>query len=1333
MGALIRAMDWSKTPIGPMERWSQTLRAMLSFLLVNRFPLLLWWGPEFCQLYNDAYRPVLGAKHPKSMGQPARECWPEIWHIIGPLIETPFNGGPATWMEDLPLVLNRYGFAEETHFTVAYSPVPDEAAPHGIGGVLATVHEITEKVIGERRIVMLRDLGAPGAPARSAEEACAISMGALANHAEDVPFALLYLIDADGRKASLAGTVGIEPGKKASPLAVSLDARATDTPWPLVEALQREKVVVVEDLAGRFPSVPPGPWSDPPHSAVIVPVHSNKTHQLAALLVAGISPRLRLDDNYIGFFELLAAQVATTIANTRAYEEERKRAEALAAIDRAKTAFFSNVSHEFRTPLTLMLAPLEDLLGESAKEGGKNRALLEVAHRNGLRLLRLVNTLLDFSRIEAGRVEASYEPTDLAALTAELVSNFRSACEKAGLHLTVDCPPLAELVYVDRDMWEKIVLNLVSNAFKYTLAGGIEVRLCVAGGAAVLSVVDTGCGIPEDEIPRLFERFHRVEGASGRTHEGTGIGLALVQELVKLHGGTVQVESAYGSGSRFTVSIPLGKAHLPADRIRSERTRSSTALGPRSFVEEALRWLPDAPVSAIEEAEFDPALLGGQPGERPANSERAVILVADDNADMREYVRRLLSARYDVEAVTNGLAALTVLRQGRRPDLLLSDVMMPQLDGLGLLRVVRADPALADLPVILLSARAGEEASIVGLETGADDYLVKPFSARELLARVAANIKLSQLRREFERRTAFDLRSMTCLHELGNLCAQREIDFNECLNEILDAAIALTGADKGNIQLFDPKSESLTIAAQRGFEKPFLDFFADVRVGEAAACGAAMAAASRILVEDVVESAIFAGQDLLDVLLQAGVRAVQSTPLTSSSGSVVGVISTHFSRPHRPSEQELRFMDLLARQAADFLERKQADAALHELNDTLERKIEERTRALESEMAERQRIEAALQQAQRLEVIGQVTGGVAHDFNNLLMIVGGNLELLKHRRGDAQKVIARIEQAVARGENLVRQLLSFSRRQSLRPEVLDLSSWTPKLIELLRSSLRGDIDIAAEVADDIWPVEADPGELELALLNIAVNARDAMPRGGRITVGIRNIRMDGQSTDGLSGDFVRIAVSDTGVGIPAHLLHKVFDPFFTTKEVGKGTGLGLSQVHGFAKQAGGTALIESRVGKGTTVALFLPRARTSLLPSELETVVQFADRASGSILLVEDNDDVAEATAEMLAGLGYGVVRVSSAGQALNYLEGGGNPDLLLSDIVMPGGTNGVDLARIVRKRYPKLPILLSTGYSAAAREASKERLTILPKPYRLATLERFIRATLEREQHDQV
>jgi signal transduction histidine kinase len=537
MAALIREIDWSKTPIGPIETWSQALRMMVSFLLANRFPLLLWWGPDYVQIYNDAYRPVPGTKHPRSMGQRARECWPEIWHTIAPLIDTPFTGGAATWIEDLPLEVNRHGFVEETHFTVAYSPVPDETAPRGIGGVLATVHEITEKVIGERRVVILRDLAARAADAKTAEEACSIAARVLSNHPKDVPFALLYLIDGEHREARLAGATGVPFGDPASPLAVALGASGTPAAWPLAEARARQEIVTVDDLSSRFGRVPPGPWSDPPHAAVVIPVRLSKAQELSGLIVAGVSPRLRLDDHYRSFFELVAGQIATSIANARAYEEERKRAEALAELDRAKTAFFSNISHELRTPLTLMLGPLEEMLASPPDALPQRREGLTLAHRNGLRLLRLVNTLLDFSRVEAGRIQAVYQPTDLASLTGELASSFRSACETAGLALTIAAEPLPQPVFVDREMWEKIVLNLISNAYKFTFAGRIEVTLRAEGDHAALRVADTGTGIAQAELPFIFERFHRVEGARGRTHEGTGIGLALVRELVKLHHG----------------------------------------------------------------------------------------------------------------------------------------------------------------------------------------------------------------------------------------------------------------------------------------------------------------------------------------------------------------------------------------------------------------------------------------------------------------------------------------------------------------------------------------------------------------------------------------------------------------------------------------------------------------------------------------------------------------------------------------------------------------------------------------------------------------------------
>jgi len=743
MADLIRALDWAQTPLGPIESWPPALRMIVGVLVANPVPMLLWWGPDYISIYNDAYRPVLGTKHPWALGKPFRECWPEIRHILEPLIDAPFKGGPATWMDDILLEINRYGFVEESHFTIAYSPVPDDTAPRGIGGVLAVVYEITEKIIAERRVEALRDLGARTGEARTAEAACAIAAETLARYAQDVPFALFYLIDPDGRRSRLAGAIGVAMGDPASPLVVDLQGETSV--WPLAAAIRDETMVVIDDLAMRFNDVPPGPWSDPPHSAVIVPVRSNKVHELAGLLVAGVSPRLRFDQQYRSFLELAATQVATAIATARAYEEERKRAEALAEIDRVKTLFFSNVSHEFRTPLTLMLGPLEELKGELGRMGtsADQYQQVDLAHRNGVRLLKLVNTLLDFSRIEAGRVQATYKPTDLAATTAELASMFRSAIEKAGLRLVVDCKPLSEAAYIDREMWEKIVLNLLSNAFKFTFKGEIDVTLRQTNEHFVLAVRDTGTGIPTAELPRLFERFHRVAGAHGRTHEGSGIGLALVQELVKLHGGTVSVESEPGKGSTFTITIPRGHRHLPAEQIGAARTLVSTALGATPFVQEALRWLPE---SGPENDVIIADVAISQASE-PIPGDRPCILLADDNADMRDYVRRLLVPRYDVKVAADGEIALAAIAD-RMPDLLLADVMMPRLDGLQLLARLRADPRTSMLPVILLSARAGEESRVEGMRSGADDYLIKPFSARELLARVEAHVKLARFRSE---------------------------------------------------------------------------------------------------------------------------------------------------------------------------------------------------------------------------------------------------------------------------------------------------------------------------------------------------------------------------------------------------------------------------------------------------------------------------------------------------------------------------------------------------------------------------------------------------------
>ena len=741
MGALMASYDWSRTPLGPSQNWPQSLKTAIGIMLTSRFAMWMAWGDGLTFFCNDAYRPTLGVKADWALGSRSDQVWAEIWSEIGPRIETVLRSGSATWDESLQLFLERSGYAEETYHTFSYSPLRDDSST--IAGMLCVVTEETERVIGERRLGTLRHLAAELSTAKTELDVGAAVERSIGANGRDLPFALIYLFQPDDSSAKLIGTTGIPAGHPAAP--PTIDLMDPNAPWPAGQFKQTGGLLVVDDLAG-LGQLPAGAWQEPPRQALLCPIEQPGQDAVAGFLVTGLNPFRPFDAAYSGFIELVAGQIAASLANAHAYDEERRRADALAELDRAKTAFFSNVSHEFRTPLTLMLGPLEDLLGRpTADLAATDLALVETAHRNGLRLLKLVNMLLDFARIEAGRMLASYRPVDLAALTTDIASSFRSAMERAGLDYRVVALPLPQPVHVDRDMWEKVVLNLLSNAFKFTFEGAVALTLAPSadGRAAVLSVRDTGTGIPAAELPRLFERFHRVEGARGRSFEGSGIGLALVQELVKLHGGTSGVESDEGRGSVFTVTIPFGTRHLPADRIDAEPADGSGASRAQAYVEEALRWLPGGAADLGEVVLHDD--IGGSPLP-PTGSGR--ILLADDNADMREYVRRLLVARgYEVEAVDDGDAALAAARR-RAPDLVLSDVMMPGLDGFGLLQALRADPQLRDLPVVLLSARAGEEARVEGIDAGADDYLTKPFSARELLARVGANLAMARIRRE---------------------------------------------------------------------------------------------------------------------------------------------------------------------------------------------------------------------------------------------------------------------------------------------------------------------------------------------------------------------------------------------------------------------------------------------------------------------------------------------------------------------------------------------------------------------------------------------------------
>ncbi len=736
-GAMIRAKDWSQTPLGPVEQWPQSLKTAVRIILTSRQPMFVWWGKQLINLYNDPYRDIVGGKHPVAMGQPASEVWSEIWDQVGPRAKKAISNNVGTYDEALLLIMERHGYPEETYYTFSYSPIPGESGR--AEGIICANSDDTNGILGERQLTTLRDLAAQTGNARSATEVCRLAAKALKANPRDVPFALLYLENQAQARFELQATVGFTHRHKAAPkVEPMINGSAV---WPLKQALETSRPVLIEVADTKLARLPKGAWSQQSSKVAVLPFSRSKHAGPRGVLVLGLNPFRLYEGGYEEFIKLMAGEISASMANAEAYAYERKRAEELAELDRAKTNFFSNVSHEFRTPLTLILGPLEEVVQrpQLPAPSTKTAVQLEVAYRNALRLQKLVNNLLDFSRIEAGRVQALYVPTDLTALTADLASNFRSAIERAGMKLKFRSKPLRDPAYVDREMWEKIVLNLLSNAFKYTLKGTINVELHQVGQHVVLKVSDTGIGIKPEEMPRLFERFHRVKGAQGRTHEGTGIGLSLVQELVRLHGGAIEASSTYGKGTIFTVTIPTGSAHLPTGHV-SEETMPLTTLLDEQYVQEALRWLQIG-------ADNDSA-----PQANVSGLVKPHILLADDNTDMRQYVARLLEPFYRVTAVADGRAALQAVREGV-PDMVISDIMMPEVDGFGLLQALRQDAATNAVPVILLSARAGEEARIEGLDAGADDYLAKPFSARELLARVHAHLEIAHTRKQAAQET----------------------------------------------------------------------------------------------------------------------------------------------------------------------------------------------------------------------------------------------------------------------------------------------------------------------------------------------------------------------------------------------------------------------------------------------------------------------------------------------------------------------------------------------------------------------------------------------------
>ena len=731
MGARIRAFDWSQTSLGPVESWPRSLKTCVQIMLTSRQPIWIGWGKDLIKLYNDPYKTIVGGKHPWALGKPASVVWSDIWKDIDPMLRQVMFENQGTYSEAQLLIMERNGYAEETYYTFSYTPIAgDDGATEGM--ICANVDD-TDRIISERQLKTLTQLGKSLTDPKTTEEVFHRTINTLAENSYDFPFAHLY--ELSGNTARLVNSTG-GLGTSPSMIAKLIDLESEEgISANCAEAITHRKSVVVEGLENKIGVIPKGAWSVRTDKAIILPIAQRGQREPYGFLVAGTNPYRILDEKYRSFFELIRDLVITSITNVHALDEERKQLEALAEIDRAKTTFFSNISHEFRTPLTLFLGPVGDLLNDP-EITGKNRERAQVAFRNAHRMQKLVNLLLDFSRIEAGRMEANLIPVDLVSVTEDLISNFRAAIEKAGMKLIFKAEKIAEPVNLDIDMWEKIILNLLSNAFKYTEQGSIEVSITRNGDHVEVAVKDTGVGIPETEMDKIFERFHRVQNVKGRTQEGTGIGLAMVKELIKIHEGQISVQSTLNKGSVFRVHLPFGNNHAQQKQVAG--LDKKIASHSSSYIEEALQWIPET---------------NGQEGVDHPKKNKAypyTILLADDNADMRKYVQRLFDTEYNVIVAADGQEAFDHALK-YTPDLILSDIMMPKLDGFGLLKKLKTNISTRNIPLIFLSARAGEEAKVEGLNAGADDYLTKPFSSKELIARVANHLAISTARRHAEK------------------------------------------------------------------------------------------------------------------------------------------------------------------------------------------------------------------------------------------------------------------------------------------------------------------------------------------------------------------------------------------------------------------------------------------------------------------------------------------------------------------------------------------------------------------------------------------------------
>ncbi|RIB30113.1 hypothetical protein C2G38_2238477 [Gigaspora rosea] len=788
--------DWSSTPLGPMDSWEPQIISLLNFCLKSEFPTTIFLSPEWTMIYNEASIPILKSKHPNALGKPALEIWHESSDSLKSALESVKSTRKGVLENNFYLELQRDGYIEEVYFNYTFSPI--FKLDGTFWGAINITSEVTQKVLNVRRLKTLESLGRQTADAKSLESVCHTITKILKDDNKDIPYALIYLVESNnGSKtdhksliARLISTTFDEEGRlerkfpdylpetqESIELTTNTDQNHDSTSinsplkcnyWPIRLVMKEGKHVQVLLEDGS--------------QAILLPTKLSfcKEQGLSAILIFGLNPHRRLDDQYMDFLQSAVNCANTALMYGRSIEEEKKYSNVLADLNHQKDAFFQNISHELKTPLTLIFSPLDELIN-ACPQDAQMKSYLQIIRRNTCRLLKLINNFLQFSNVESGRLEAHFCETNISKFTQELVMNFESMAKTLGLEYIVDIPNpdkfngiVNEKVYLDHDMYETIIFNLCSNALKNTWKGRVCVRLYLdhkdEQNIIVLEVSDTGVGIPETALPNIFQRFYRVESHQSRSYEGTGIGLALVKEFITRHGGDITVTSVVNKGTTFKCWFPTGCKHLSINQIYHNNiaekvltTFNQKYSNRQLYLEENSQWIQnysfefqnnlinkkltnDCNMDIDNISTREIALPFSTDNSATTIGKKYQILLVDDNADMRNYLSDLLR-EFNVLCAYDGRVAIRILKElDEAPDLILSDIRMPNINGYELLDLIRSNKKTHLVPVILLSAKAGEESRINGLNKGADDYLSKPFSARELIARIRANIELSLLR-----------------------------------------------------------------------------------------------------------------------------------------------------------------------------------------------------------------------------------------------------------------------------------------------------------------------------------------------------------------------------------------------------------------------------------------------------------------------------------------------------------------------------------------------------------------------------------------------------------